>query len=436
MNKKATIITYGCMMNVNDSAKIKKELINSGYSIINDIYQSDLVILNTCTIRAGAAEKVYGKLGELKNIKKKKEKFIIAVLGCLAQEEKQDMIKKTPFVDIIMGNQNIHLLREAIHNIETEKVAHLIITENEDNLPPRIDADFDSNMSASISITYGCNNFCTYCIVPYVRGRERSVPLDDIISEATLYINKGFKEIILLGQNVNSYGKDLDNVSFARLLKGICKIDGDFWIRFISPHPRDFTDELIEVIAQEDKICKHINLPLQAGSSKILKAMNRGYNKETYLQLVEKLKSNISGLALTTDIIVGFPGESEDDFNDTLDVIEKVEYDNAYMFMYSKRKGTPAADMDAQVSKEEKNKRLQILINKQAELSKKKSEEYANKKIKVLIEGKSIKNPNNLTGRTETNKVVIIKNENNINGEFREVEIIECKTWTLYGKLI
>lgn len=437
MQKKATIITYGCQMNVNDSAKVKKVLKNIGYDIIDDINDSDLILINTCTVREGAAQKVYGKLGELKNIKKRKQNMIIGVMGCLAQEKRDEIYKKVDHVDFVMGNQNIYRLADIINKIENEEITHIDYTYGEDELPPRVDADFDSNITAYVSITYGCNNFCTYCIVPHVRGRERSVPLQEVVEEVKEYLEKGYKEIYLLGQNVNSYGKGLsENENFPNLLKEICKINKKFRLRFMSPHPRDFTDEVIKVIAEEEKICKNIHLPLQAGSTNVLKKMNRGYTKEKYLDLAKKLKEDIGEISITTDIIVGFPDESEEDFNDTMDVTEKVKFDNAYMFMYSKRKGTPASDMENQIDDNVKNERLKRLIELQTKLSKEQNQKYLGKIVEVLVEGKTKKNEANYTGRTDDNKIVILKSEEDITGKFVNVKINEARTWTLYGDII
>lgn len=434
--KKATIITYGCQMNVNESAKIKRMLINMGYEMTENLSESDAVFLNTCTVREGAATQIYGKLGELK-VQKEKRGTIIGITGCFAQEQGEELAKKFPIIDIVMGNQNIGKIPQAIEKIESGDFKNVIYVGDGDELPPTLDADFESKYTASIPITYGCNNFCTYCIVPYVRGRERSVPMDQIVEEIKSYIKKDFKEIILLGQNVNSYGKDLKkNESFAKLLEAIQNIEGDFWVRFISPHPRDFTDDVIEVISKSDKIAKSIHIPLQAGSDRILKLMNRGYGKQEYLKLVEKIKNKIPGVALTADIIVGFPYETEEDFLDTLDVVKKVGYDNSFMFMYSKRKGTKAAEMEGQVDDEVKKERLHRLIEVQNEASKETSKQFLHKIERVLVEGPSKKNKEMLTGRTNTNKVVIFKGDESLAGNFVDVRIIDYRTWTLYGELI
>ena len=435
MTKKATVITYGCQMNVNESAKIKKILENLGYELTDNIEETDIAFLNTCTVREGAATQIYGKLGEIKRVREERGTKIV-VTGCFAQEQGRELIKKFNYIDIVMGNQNIGRISEAIEEIENRSTKHVVMTDYEDELPPRIDADFESKKTASIAITYGCNNFCTYCIVPYVRGRERSVPMAELIEEARELVRKGYKEIILLGQNVNSYGKGLsENETFANLLQNICDIEGDFIIRFVSPHPRDFTDDVIDVIARNPKIARSLHLPLQSGSTRVLKLMNRGYSKEQYIALAEKIKERIPGVSLTADIIVGFPQETEEDFMDTLDVVEKVGFETSFMFMYSIRKGTKAAVMEGQIDDEVKKDRLHRLMSLQNSISKKLSMEYEGKTERVLVEGPSKKNKDMLSSRTSTNKIVLFKGDPSLEGQFVNVKIKECKTWTLYGEL-
>ena len=439
MSKKATVITYGCQMNVNESAKMKQILQTMGYEIVDDIDDSDLVFLNTCTVREGAAVKVYGKLGDLKRLKEKKNgKMIIGVTGCLAQEVRDEFIKKTPYVDLVLGNQNIGRIPDIIERLEKGEDVHVVMVEDEDELPQRVDADFGDDIVASISITYGCNNYCTFCIVPYVRGMERSVPLHEIVQDVKKYTEKGYKEILFLGQNVNSYGSDLadETDNFAKLLRESAKIEGDFWIKYVSPHPKDFTDEVIEAIADNSKIARMLHLPLQSGSTKILNAMNRGYTKEEFITLAKKIKEKIPDIGLTTDIIVGFPGETNEDFQDTMDVVNEVGFENAFMFMYSKRSGTPAATMEEQVDEQVKNERLQQLMRLQNYKAKEESQKYLGKTVKVLVEGPSRKNPEMLTGRTSTHKIVLFKSDRtDLKGKFVHTRIYEAKTWTLYGEL-
>ena len=437
MKKNATVITYGCQMNVNESAKIRKIMENLDYNMTDNIDESDVVFLNTCTVREGAATQIYGKLGDLKRARDNRGTKVI-ITGCFAQEQGKKLLEKFPYIDIIMGNQNIGRIPEALDDIEhNKKVKHVILTDYEDELPPRIDADFDNKITASISIGYGCNNFCTYCIVPYVRGRERYVPMNEIVEQTKEFVKKGYKEIMLLAQNVNSYGRGLsENETFANLLQSLCDIEGDFIIRFVSPHPRDFTDDVIEVIANNPKIARSIHIPLQSGSSKVLKLMNRGYTKEKYLDLIEKIKTRIPDIAITTDIIVGFPQETEEDFQDTLDVVRKAKYDTAFMFMYSIRQGTKAATMDGQLSDKVKHDRLQRLISLQTEISKEISETYEGKVERVLVEGPSKKNKDVLSSRTSTNKIVLFEGDKSLEGHFVDVKITQCKTWTLYGELV
>ena len=439
MSKKATVITYGCQMNVNESAKMKQILQTMGYEIVDDIDDSDLVFLNTCTVREGAAVKVYGKLGDLKRLKEKKNgKMIIGVTGCLAQEVRDEFIKKTPYVDLVLGNQNIGRIPDIIERLEKGEDVHVVMVEDEDELPQRVDADFGDDIVASISITYGCNNYCTFCIVPYVRGMERYVPLHEIVQDVKKYTEKGYKEILFLGQNVNSYGSDLadETDNFAKLLRESAKIEGDFWIKYVSPHPKDFTDEVIEAIADNSKIARMLHLPLQSGSTKILNAMNRGYTKEEFITLAKKIKEKIPDIGLTTDIIVGFPGETDEDFQDTMDVVNEVGFENAFMFMYSKRSGTPAATMEEQVDEQVKNERLQQLMRLQNYKAKEESQKYLGKTVKVLVEGPSRKNPEMLTGRTSTHKIVLFKSDRtDLKGKFVHTRIYEAKTWTLYGEL-
>ena len=438
MSKKATIITYGCQMNVNESAKMKQMFKNMGYEMTDEIKESNVVFLNTCTIREGAAIKVYGKLGELKTLKEKRNgDLIIGVTGCLAQEVREEFIKKTPFVDLVIGNQNIAKIPDSLEKIQSGEIEHIVLVDDEDELPKRVDADFGDDSIASISITYGCNNFCTFCIVPYVRGMERSVPLREILYDVEQYVKKGYKEILFLGQNVNSYGSDrLDmKENFALLLEKSAKVEGNFWIKYISPHPKDFSDDVIDVIAKNPKISRMLHLPLQSGSTKILDAMSRGYTKEEFIALAKKIKERIPDIGLSTDIIVGFPGETDEDFQDTLDVVNEVGFENAYMFSYSKRTGTPAATMEDQVDEDVKTERLQQLIRLQNSRTKKESTRYLNETVKVLVDGPSRKNKEMLSGRTSTHKIVLFKGDKELIGKFVNIKINETKTWTLYGEI-
>lgn len=436
--KNACIITYGCQMNFNESAKMTNILKNSGYNMIDNYEDADLVLINTCTIREGAASKVYSELGRLKELKNEKKGMIIGVTGCLAQEEKENFIKRSPYVDLVLGNQNIAMLPDILDEIYHGKT-NIVMVNNKDVLPKRIDAYFGNDVMASIAITYGCNNYCTFCIVPHVRGRERSVPMDEIVDDVKKYVKQGYKEILFLGQNVNSYGNDFrkdDNITFAKLLEKSANVEGDFWIKYVSPHPKDFNDDVIKVIKENPKISRMLHLPLQSGSSKILKKMKRGYTKEEYIALAKKIKREIPDIALTTDIIVGFPGETEEDFNDTLDVVNEVGFENAFMFMYSKRRNTPASIYEDQIDEETMNRRLQTLMRQQDKIAFEYSQRYIGKTLKVLVEGHSKKNMDMMFGRTSTHKIVLFPKMKYNNEKFVNVKITHTNTWTLYGELV
>lgn len=436
--KNACIITYGCQMNFNESAKMTNILKNSGYNMIDNYEDADLVLINTCTIREGAASKVYSELGRLKELKNEKKGMIIGVTGCLAQEEKENFIKRSSYVDLVLGNQNIAMLPDILDEIYHGKT-NIVMVNNKDVLPKRIDAYFGNDVMASIAITYGCNNYCTFCIVPHVRGRERSVPMDEIVDDVKKYVKQGYKEILFLGQNVNSYGNDFrkdDNITFAKLLEKSANVEGDFWIKYVSPHPKDFNDDVIKAIKENTKISRMLHLPLQSGSSKILKKMKRGYTKEEYIALAKKIKREIPDIALTTDIIVGFPGETEEDFNDTLDVVNEVGFENAFMFMYSKRRNTPASIYEDQIDEETMNRRLQTLMRQQDKIAFEYSQRYIGKTLKVLVEGHSKKNMDMMFGRTSTHKIVLFPKMKYNNEKFVNVKITHTNTWTLYGELV
>ena len=451
---KYTIITMGCQLNENDSEKISGMAEQMGYNKTENIDDANLVIFNTCCVRENAEERLFGKIGELKN-RKKQDDLIIAIGGCMMQEKHMvDKIKKSyPQVDIVFGTHTIHKLPEDIYKVieNNKRIQDVIDIEGEiyEGLP----IVRNSKVQASITIMYGFNNFCTYCIVPYVRGRERSRKPADIINEAKEVAKQGYKEIMLLGQNVNSYlrnemelikkGKlvdengDYEKVnSFAKLLREINKIDGIERIRFISPHPKDFTDDVIEAIRDCEKVCKFVHLPLQSGSTNMLKSMNRKYTKEQYLSLVNKMRKMIPNIQFSTDIIVGFAGETESDFEDTLDVVEKVGFEQVFMFIYSRRVGTPGDKMKNQIPEEIKHKRfdrLKQLVEKQIEEKSKKLEGTIQK---VLVEGKSKNNENMLTGRTEFNKVIVFNGDDKLINEIIDVKITENHMWYFKGEIL
>ena len=443
-NLKYIVLTMGCQLNENDSEKISGMIEEMGYTRTDKIEEADLIAFNTCCVRENAEDRLFGKLGEVKKYKEEKG-TIIAIGGCMMQEKHMvEKLKKSyPFFDIVFGPHTLYKFPEDVYNTLTtrKRIEDILDIDGEiiEGLPIRR----DDKIKASVAIMNGCNNFCTYCIVPYVRGRERSRKAEDIIKEIEGLAKQGYKEITLLGQNVNSYmrverekGEDVGQIdSFAKLLRKVNEIPGIERIRFISPHPKDFTDDVIEAIRDCDKVCKIIHLPLQSGSSKVLKDMNRKYTKEQYLQLVDKMKNKIPNVAFSTDIIVGFPGETEEDFEDTLDVVEKVCFEQVFMFIYSRRVGTPADKMENQVPeaiKHERFNRLKELIESQIELNNKK---FVGTKQKVLVEGKSKTNENMLTGRTDTNKVVNFEGPDELIGKMVDLKIASEHMWYLKGEI-
>ncbi|MPW25213.1 tRNA (N6-isopentenyl adenosine(37)-C2)-methylthiotransferase MiaB [Alkalibaculum sp. M08DMB] len=430
------ISTYGCQMNENDSEKIAGMLRELGYSPTNEDNVADIVILNTCSVRENADDKVFGHLGLYKHIKKQKPDMILCICGCMMQQESvvNQIRSKFKQVDLIFGTHNLHIFPELLSNyLEKREMVVDVWDEGQliiEDLPTYRKYSF----KAYVSIMYGCNNFCSYCIVPYTRGRERSRNFDSIIKEVESLASTGCKEITLLGQNVNSYGKTLDMpISFSDLLKMLCKVEGIERIRFMTSHPKDLSDELIVTISEEEKVCNHIHLPFQSGNTRILKEMNRKYTKEDYILLVDKIRKIIPNIALSTDIIVGFPGETEEEFLDTIDVVKKCGFDSSYTFLYSIRSGTPAEKMQEQIAEDIKHKRLNKLLDVQKEISKKINLEYKEKIVKVLVEGPSKNNPEILSGRTETNKLVNFAGNKDTIGSIVKVKITQAKTFSLDG---
>ncbi|MBP8634325.1 MAG: tRNA (N6-isopentenyl adenosine(37)-C2)-methylthiotransferase MiaB [Clostridia bacterium] len=447
-NLKYTILTMGCQLNENDSEKLCGMLEKMGYTKTEKQNDADLALFNTCCVRENAEDKLFGKLGELKRLKEQKG-IIIAIGGCMMQEKHiTDKIKESyPFVDILFGTHTLHKFPEDLYKVIEEKRKLEDILDIDGKIYEGLPIKRDSKIKASVTIMNGCNNFCSYCIVPYVRGRERSRQPRDIIEEVKKLAKEGYKEITLLGQNVNSYLRvereknipfeEYQGVnSFATLLRAINKIDGIERIRFISPHPKDFTDDVIEAIADCEKVCKLVHLPLQSGNTKVLKEMNRKYTKEQYLNLVEKMKNKIPNLTLSTDIIVGFPGETDEEFEDTLEVVEKVRFEQVYMFIYSRRVGTPGDKMQNQIPEDIKHKRfdkLKALVESQIEENNKK---YIGTTQKILVEGESKNNSNMLSGRTESNKVVIFEGSKELIDKIINIKIISQHMWYLKGEIL
>ena len=445
---KYSILTMGCQLNENDSEKLCGMLEEMGYIRTDNPKEADINLFNTCCVRENAEEKLFGKLGELKKIKEQNG-CIIAIGGCMMQEKHiTKKIKESyPYTDIVFGTHTLHRFPEDLYKALKEKKKIEDILDVEGKIYEDLPIKRDSNIKASVTIMNGCNNFCTYCIVPYVRGRERSRMPKDIIQEVEKLAKEGYKEITLLGQNVNSYLRvekeknipfeEYEGVnSFATLLEAINKIDGIERIRFVSPHPKDFTDDVIEAIANCDKVCKLVHLPLQSGNTKVLKEMNRKYTKEQYLNLVKKMKSKIPNLTLSTDIIVGFPGETDEEFEDTLDVVRKVKFEQVYMFIYSRRVGTPGDKMENQVPDEIKHKRfnrLKELVESQIEEN---NQKYLGTIQKVLVEGESKNKKELLTGRTDSNKVVIFEGDKKLIGQMIDLKITSEHMWYLKGNII
>ena len=429
--------TYGCQMNEHDSENIKAILEEMSFTEIDDMEKADFILLNTCAIRENAHNKVFGYLGRIKHLKESRPDVIAGICGCMAQEEViVDEIKnKYKWLDLVFGTHNIYNLPNLLNEIIQNKQQEIEVFSVEGDVIENIPVKRDSKYKAWINIMYGCDKFCTYCIVPYTRGKQRSRKKEHILKEVEDLVQNGYQEVTLLGQNVNAYGKDLsDEYYMENLLEDVAKT-GIKRVRFITSHPWDFTDNMIDVIAKYDNIMPYIHLPLQSGSNDILKRMGRRYTKESYLELVNKMKEKIPNLVLTTDIIVGFPGETEQDFNETLEVVDKCEYDSAFTFIFSPRVGTPAAKMEDNVSIDEKNRRLQLLNEKVNEYALKNNQKYLHKIVPVLLEGYSDKE-GSLMGYTDTMKLVNVKADSKYLGQIVSVEIEEIKTWSLDGKIV
>lgn len=432
--KKYYIKTYGCQMNVHDSEEIKGILENLGFAITESVENSDIVVLNTCAIRENAHDKVFGFLGRVKHLKRSKPNLIVCVGGCMPQQDSVASLlkEKYPFVDIVFGTHNINDLGSMI--LEKNAKQNIEVYSIEGNVYEGIEYARDSKFSAWVNIMYGCDKFCTYCIVPYTRGCQRSRHMSDILKEVNELKNAGYQEITLLGQNVNAYGKDLkEKYDFAILLENVAKTNIPR-IRFVTSHPWDFTDEMIDIIAKYENIMPYIHLPLQSGSSRILKLMGRRYTKEEYLTLYEKIKTKIPGVSITTDIIVGFPNETDEDFKETLEVVNKCKFDGAFTFIYSPREGTPASKIKDSISQEEKENRLHELNELVNKYSLAHNQEYIGKSVKVLVTGPSEKGENKVCGYTDTMKLVNIDNASEDIGKIINVKINDAKSFSLDGK--
>lgn len=433
----ACVVTFGCQMNERDSEKLKGILKAAGYEL-TESEKADVVLYNTCTVRENADTRVFGRLGYLNTIKKKNKEMIIGLCGCMGQEPHivEKLKESYKFVDLIFGTFNVYKLAELLYARITSGNSIIDVWEESKEFVELLPTERKYSFKSGVNIMYGCDNFCTYCIVPYVRGREKSRPVEDIVDEIKRLTETGVVEVCLLGQNVNSYGKGLDgNVTFASLLREIEKIDGLQRIRFMTPHPKDLSDEVIEVMANSKKICRHIHLPAQSGSSNILKKMNRNYTREDYLALVDKIKTAMPDISITTDFIVGFPGETEEDFEDTLSLVKEVGYSSAFTFQYSKRTGTPAATFEDQVPEEVMTERFNRLLETVKESSGC-NDDLAGKTMDVLVEGKNEKLEGYLSGRLSNNMLVHFKGDEDLIGKIIDVHIDESKGFYYFGTIV
>ena len=430
--------TFGCQMNARDSEKLVGILEQIGY-VDAESEDADFVIYNTCTVRENANNKVYGRLGYLHNKKKKNPHMMIGLCGCMMQEKHvvETIRKKYKFVDLVFGTHNIYKFAELLVRALLSESMIVDIWEDTDQIVEDLPVERKYPFKSGVNIMFGCNNFCSYCIVPYVRGRERSRQPRDIIREIERLVADGVVEVMLLGQNVNSYGKNLEEpITFAQLLEQIEQIEGLERIRFMTSHPKDLSDELIEVLAKSKKICNHFHLPLQSGSSNILQKMNRRYTKEDYLLLVDKIRAKVPNMAITTDIIVGFPGETEEDFLETMDVVEKVRFDSAFTFIYSKRTGTPAAAMENQVPEDVVKDRFDRLLARVQEISQEKATSLTGEVVSVLVEEQNSQDASLVTGRLGNNAVVHFPGEPSLIGQIMDVKLTECKGFYYIGEQV
>lgn len=435
----AMVDTYGCQQNEADSEKLRGYLAMMGYGFTQDEFQADVIVVNTCAVREHAEMRVLGNVGALNHTKKNKPQQIIAVCGCMVQQEHMaEKIKKSyPVVDLVFGPHELWRFPELLRQVMQSRKRIFATAKSDGVVAEGIPLKRDGSVKAWLSIMYGCNNFCSYCVVPYVRGRERSRSPEDVVAEARALVAAGYKDITLLGQNVNSYGKDLGlDVDFSDLIRMINDIPGEFLIRFMTSHPKDATEKLFKTMAECEKCAHHIHLPVQAGNDRILKVMNRNYDSAKYIAQVELAKSYMPDLVVTTDIIVGFPNESEEEFEDTIKLVERVRFDAMFTFIYSKRVGTPAAAMPDPYTREEKQRHFDRLMEISNRISGEKHKEYEGKTLRVLVDGKTGRDEYNLSSRTNGGRLVHLKGDNSLIGQFIDVKITSSNTWALYGELV
>ena len=431
------IYTYGCQMNESDSERLAHQLESVGYIATEEVNEADLIILNTCCVRDTADNKIYGRIGELKHLKEKNKNLIIAITGCMAQKNQADMFKRAPHIDIVLGTHNIQHINEMVKEVQRTKKRQVNV-EMDNTVLPELAAKPNGTFFAWVPIMNGCNKFCTYCIVPHVRGREISRPVDAIVKDVRELGEKGFKEITLLGQNVNSYGLDFkDGTDFGTLVDALDGIPGIERIRYMTSHPQDMTKGMVDALGRSSNIVTQLHLPVQSGSDNILKRMNRHYSVEQYKDLLQYCREKIDGVTITTDIIVGFPGETEEDFQQTLQLLKDVRYDMAFTFIYSKRSGTPAAEFEEQVPEEVKRVRLQALMDVQNEISLELNQAMEGKVYDIIVEGPSRTDENMWFGRTSGNKMVLFPKQETLNiGDTIDVRIDKGQTWVLYGTVL
>ena len=436
MRGRYKILVYGCQMNIADAERMEGQLQGAGYMRTEETADADIILINTCCVRETAEDKVYGKIGEIKKIKEKNPKLIFGIAGCMAQKEGDNLMRRAPHIDFVLGTGKVQELTRIIAEIAAEHTSVVDVALSDSEIAENLPVARGGKFSAWVPIMYGCNNYCTYCIVPYVRGRERSRSPEEVVAEVQRAVAEGYREVTLLGQNVNSYGKDHKAADFADLLRMVDEVEGIRRVRFMTSHPKDIGDKLIDTIKNGTHICEHIHLPVQYGSSRILKAMNRGYTVERYRERALRVRESLPEASLTTDLIVGFPGETDEDFAEMLSFLRDMRYDSAYTFLYSKRSGTPAATMAEQVPDDVKHARLNALMEAQNTISREINERLLGRTLEVMVEGASKNDPAVWSGRTRTNKIVLFPHGAEQEGDFVQVRVTQPQTWVLKGEIV
>ena len=436
MRGRYKILVYGCQMNIADAERMEGQLQAAGYARTEETADADIILINTCCVRETAEDKVYGKIGEIKKVKEKNPNLIFGIAGCMAQKEGDNLMHRAPHIDFVLGTGKVQELARIIGEIQAEHSTVVDVALSDSEIAENLPVARGGKFSAWVPIMYGCNNYCTYCIVPYVRGRERSRAPEEVVAEVRRAVAEGCREVTLLGQNVNSYGKDHKAADFADLLRMVDEVEGIRRVRFMTSHPKDISDKLIDTIKSGTHICEHIHLPVQYGSSRILKAMNRGYTVEKYRERALRVREALPDASLTTDLIVGFPGETEEDFAEMLAFLREMRYDSAYTFLYSKRSGTPAATMESQVPDDVKHARLSLLMEEQNTISREINDRLLGTQLEVMVEGASKNDPAVWSGRTRTNKIVLFPHGAEQEGDFVQVRITQPQTWVLKGEVV